>query len=152
VDSQVVRTVQHVNYATASEALAAGLAKAAELKINVGIVVTDANGEIITAARMDGANPRAWKGGHGKAHAAAGFGRSTEEFINKRLKEDEVLWRAMTANPDTFLVPGGVPLTVNGKSVGAVGVSGGHYSDDAKVAQAAADRFTELLKESGGQS
>jgi uncharacterized protein GlcG (DUF336 family) len=147
VDNPAVRTVQHVSYEAAVQAMAAGLDKARELGINVGIVVTDANGDIVTAARMDGANPRAWKGGQGKAHAAAGFGRSTEEFIEKRLKDDEVLWRAMSGNPDTFLVPGGVALTVNGKSVGAVGVSGGHYTDDAKVAQAAADKFAELIAE-----
>jgi uncharacterized protein GlcG (DUF336 family) len=140
-----VRSVQHVNFAAATAAMEAGLAAARELGINVGIVVTDANGDIVTAARMDGANPRAWKGGHGKAHAAAGFGRSTAEMLDKRLKDDEVLWRALSSNPDTMLVPGGVALTVNGKSVGAVGVSGGHYNDDAKVAQAAADRFAELV-------
>jgi uncharacterized protein GlcG (DUF336 family) len=145
VDTPVIRTVQHVTYAAAAEALKAGLDRAAELGMNVGIVITDAGGEIVTAARTDGANPRAWKGGLGKAATAAGLGISTELFLEKRLKDDEVLWRALSANPDTFLVPGGIPLKANGRSVGAVGVSGGHYADDAKVAQAVADRFEELL-------
>lgn len=141
----VFRTVRHVTYAAAAESIQAGLAKARELGMNAGIVVTDAIGEIVVAARTDGANPRAWRGGLAKATVAAGLGMSTEAFLEKRLKQDEVLWRAMSSNPDTFLVPGGVPLVVDGRPVGAVGVSGGHYGDDAKVAQAVADRYAELV-------
>lgn len=149
---EILRTVQHVTYAAAAQALTAGLERAAALNINVGIVITDATGEIVTAARTDGANPRAWKGGLGKAVAAAGIGRSTEEFIDKRLKSDEVLWRAMSANPDSFWVPGGVAFVANGRAVGAVGVSGGHYKQDAEVAQAVADKFAELLAAAGEQA
>jgi uncharacterized protein GlcG (DUF336 family) len=35
---------------------------------------------------------------------------------------------------------------VNGQTVGAVGVSGGHYDDDVKVAQAVVDAFDALIK------
>ena len=146
--SERVRIQRHVTYAAAAEALAAGLAKAAELGINAGVVVTDASGEIVAAGRTDGASPKVWRGGLMKATAAAGMGRSTKEFLEKRLMKDEVLWRAMSANPETFLVPGGVPLLYEGKSVGAVGVSGGHYDDDTKVAEAAAARFAELVGDS----
>ena len=45
-----------------------------------------------------------------------------------------------------MFVPGGIPFKVNGETVGAVGVSGGHYDDDAKVAQAVVDAFNELIK------
>lgn len=141
---EVVRTVQHVTYEAASTALQAGVEKAKELGVRAGIVVTDANGEIVAAAKLDGANPRAWRGGLAKANASAGLGMSTEAFLEKRLTKDEVLWRALSGNPDSMFVPGGIPLLHGGKSVGAVGVSGGHYADDAKVAQAVADRFAEL--------
>jgi glc operon protein GlcG len=58
----------------------------------------------------------------GKAHTAALFRKQTkafEEAINKgRI--------AMTSLPDTILTPlqGGLPITVNGQTIGAVGVSG----------------------------
>lgn len=142
---EVVRVVRHVTYAAAAEALTAGVAAAAELGVRAGIVVTDATGEIVAAAKADGANPRAWRGGLAKANAAAGLGMSTEAFLEKRLTKDEVLWRALSPSPDAMFVPGGVPLVYDGRSVGAVGVSGGHYDDDAKVAQAVADRYAELV-------
>jgi len=141
---ELVRAVRYVTYEAAAETLRAGLAKAAELGVNVGIVVTDTLGEVVAAARTDNAGPRTWRGGLMKATVAASMGRTTREFIEGRLKGDEVLWRAMSANPDTFLVPGGAPLIYQGKSVGGVGVSGGHYDDDERVADAAAARFAEL--------
>ena len=141
----VVRVQRHVTYAAAARALEAGVAKAAQLGTNAAIVVTDTFGEIVAAARTDGANPKAWRGGHAKATAAAAMGRTTEEFVEQRLRHDEVLWRAMSAHTDVMLVPGGVPLLFDGASVGGVGVSGGHYEKDAIVAQAVADRFAELV-------
>lgn len=146
------RTQLHVTYEAASEALAAGLAKAIEIGIKVGIVITDATGEIVAVARMDGANQKAWKGALGKATVAGSMGRTTGDFLENRLKGDEVLWRALSANPDTMLVPGGSPLLVGGRSVGGVGVSGGRYDDDARVAAAAAQRFDELVAEAESTS
>ncbi len=145
--ADLVKVQRHVTYAAAAEVLRAALAKAQELGVNAGVVVTDARGEIVTAGKTEGAGAKTWRGGHMKATAAAGMGRSTEEFLETRLKQDEVLWRAMSANPEIFLVPGGVPLIYESGSVGAVGVSGGHYADDAKVAQAGADRFAELVEQ-----
>jgi uncharacterized protein GlcG (DUF336 family) len=144
MEGEVFRTQRHVTYAAAQQVLAAGVAAAVDLGVNVGIVVVDASGEIVAAARMDRAGARTWHGGLAKAKVAASMGRSTEEFVEQRLKQDEVLWRALSGNPDAMFVPGGFPLLVEGKSVGGVGVSGGHYRDDAKVAQAAAQRFDEL--------
>jgi len=67
---EAYRTQRHVTYEAAADALRAGLAKAAEIGINVGLVVTDASGEVVAFGRMDGANPRAWKGALGKATVA----------------------------------------------------------------------------------
>ena len=136
----------HITYATASQVIAAGLAKAAELKTGAAIVITDGTGEIVAVASTVGVNPRGWRGGLAKASAAAGLGISTEMFLDKRLKQDEVLWKALSNNPERMFVPGGIPFKANGETVGAVGVSGGHYDDDVKVAQAVVDAFTELIK------
>ena len=145
-----MKVQRNVTYAAAAEALRAALAKAEELGSAPASSSPTRSGEIVAAGKTDRAGAKAWRGGLMKATAAAGLGRSTEDFLEQRLKKDEVLWRAMSANPETFLVPGGVPLIYDGVAVGAVGVSGGHYADDAKVAQAGADRFAELAAEGGG--
>ncbi len=138
-------TKRHITYAAAAEIIGAGLDEAAALGVNAAIVITEGTGEIVTVGSTPGVNPRAWRGGLAKASVAAGLGISTELFLDKRLKEDEVLWRALSNNPDRMFVPGGIPLKADGDTVGAVGVSGGHYDDDVKVAQAVADAFDKLL-------
>lgn len=143
--SKHIVTRSHITYEAATQVIAAGLAKAAELNTGAAIVITEGTGEIVAVASTPGVNPRGWRGGLAKASAAAGLGISTEMFLDKRLKQDEVLWKALSNNPERMFVPGGIPFKVNGETVGAVGVSGGHYADDVKVAQAVVDAFNELL-------
>ena len=144
--SEHLTTKSHITYAAATSVIGAGLEKAAELDINAAIVITEGTGEIIAVASTPGVNPRGWRGGLAKAAVAAGLGVSTEFFLEKRLTQDEVLWKALSNNPERMFVPGGIPLKASGQTVGAVGVSGGHYDDDVKVAQAVADAFDSLLE------
>jgi uncharacterized protein GlcG (DUF336 family) len=143
--SNHVVTKRHVTYAAANQIIGAGLDKAAELGINAAIVVTEGTGELVTVASTEAMNPRGWRGGLAKASVAAGLGVSTAFFLEKRLKQDEVLWRALSNNPDRMFVPGGIPLKLDGQTVGAVGVSGGQYEQDAEVAQAVVDAFDALV-------
>lgn len=126
------------------EALQAGLDKAKELGVRVGIAIVDTNGNAVVIIRMDGSNGKADEGARGKAAFAAGLGVSTADFIENRLKHNEALWRAMAARPGIFVVQGGYPPKYEGRSVGGVGVSGAKHEEDSQVAEAVANRFTEL--------
>ena len=61
--------------------MSAGLSKADELGVRIGISVVDASGLLVAFARMDGAPGRAEEGATGKARFAAAIGRSTGDFI-----------------------------------------------------------------------
>lgn len=145
--SEHLVTKRHITYAAASMIVGAGLEAASELGVDAAIVVTDGSGEIVTVASTPGVNPRGWRGGLAKASVSAGLGVSTEFFLEKRLTKDEILWRALSNNSERMFVPGGIPLKVQGDTVGAVGVSGGHYHDDVKVAQAVVDAFERLVSD-----
>jgi uncharacterized protein GlcG (DUF336 family) len=43
--------------------------------------------------------------------------------------------------PDFILLGGGSPILVEGKLIGAVGVSGGHYAQDEECVKAALEAF-----------
>lgn len=145
-----VRSQWHVTYEAAAEVIVTGLARAAELGVQVGISVVDGNGFLVAFARMDGAAARVEEGASGKARFAAALGQSTGQFIEQRLKHDEVLWRAMGRSPDVFIVPGGSPLLDGDRPVGGVGVSGARHQQDAEIAQAAADHFAGASSRPGG--
>jgi uncharacterized protein GlcG (DUF336 family) len=138
---ELVQYQGHVTAAGARGAIEAGLAQAAELGVRIGISVVDANGFLVAFARMDGAPARVEEGASGKARFAASLGRSTGDFIENRLKHDEVLWRAMSTSTDVFIVPGGFALLHDGRPVGGVGVSGSKHEVDAQVAQAASEWY-----------
>jgi uncharacterized protein GlcG (DUF336 family) len=143
-DGLVMRQ-DRVTYKGAMAAIEAAIAKAEELGLTATISVVDVGGGIVAVARMDGPSASTVNAATGKATYSGTRGRTTEEFIETRLKHDDVLFRAVSQNPTTFLVPGGYPLTADGRCVGGVGVSGGKYQDDVKIAEAAVSGFEAAL-------
>jgi uncharacterized protein GlcG (DUF336 family) len=150
MERAAVRRVAQVSYHAAAAAIESGLDECRRIGMNCAIVVTDASGEMVAVARTDGASGNTYRGALGKAKTAAVLGCSTEEYLEQRLLSDEVLYRALTADPEMFLVPGGFPLEFDGDVVGGVGVSGGLHADDAKVARAAMERFRSLAAAGDG--
>lgn len=109
------------------------------------IAVVDDGGSIVALERLDGTFPAAPNISVGKARTAAYFKRATR-IIEDTINKGRV---TMTTLPDvTYFTPlaGGVPLTVNGQVIGAVGVSGAASAQqDDEIAQAAADAFAARL-------
>jgi uncharacterized protein GlcG (DUF336 family)/mannose-6-phosphate isomerase-like protein (cupin superfamily) len=101
------------------------------------IAVVDDGGNLMALERLDGTFAAGANVSIGKARTAALFKRPTrffEEVINKGRT-------AMTALSDFTPLQGGVPLTINGRIVGAVGVSGAasaHQDEELALAGAAA--------------
>jgi uncharacterized protein GlcG (DUF336 family)/YHS domain-containing protein len=84
------------------------------------IAVVDDGGNLVALVRMDGAFAAAPRVSTGKARTAAMFRKPTRDFENIVNKGRFT----MTALPDFTPLQGGVPITYQGRIVGAVGVSG----------------------------
>src|SRR5437870_5655467 len=69
-----------IDLATARKALAAAEATAAAENARVAIVVVDANGDVVTSVRLDGAAGVAVTSAEGKARAAILFGLPTKQL------------------------------------------------------------------------
>jgi len=132
----LVKTQHHLTLAAAEIVLDAAVRQAEELGVASVIVVTDAAGGVVSFARLDGAPPIAIRHAMAKASSASGLKRSTDEFVDKRLTRDDVLWRAIGGRGDAFVVQGGFPLMVDGTGVGAIGVASGAHEHDSEVARA----------------
>jgi len=107
-------------------------AEARKRKMDMAIAVVEPSGDLVYFRRMDGAQYAAIKVAQDKAISAAIFRRSSKDFLDRVLKGDvsPLSLRVAVASA------GGIPILVNGKIVGAIGVSGG--ADD-PIAQAGAD-------------
>ena len=117
--------------------IAAAEAKAAEMGKAFVIAVVDDGGVLKAYSRMDGAPLLSVQIAQDKAYTAAGFGMPTHGW-HDFIKDDPPLAAGAPSGIDRLVVfGGGFPISVDGVCVGGIGVSGGHYSEDAAVAEAA---------------
>jgi glc operon protein GlcG len=118
-------------------------AEAAETEANkrhstVVIVVVDDSGHLLVLHRLDDTQVASVEVGIGKARTAAIFRRPSKEFEDQ-VKNGRV---AALALPGATPLQGGIPITLDGKVIGAIGVSGNTPQEDediAKVGAAAAE-------------
>lgn len=115
--------------------------RATELGKAFAIAVVDESGVLKAFLRMDGAPLLANQVAQDKAYTAVGFGMDTGGWYDF-IRDDPPLLVGAPAAIDR-LVPfaGGRVVVKDGEVVGAVGVSGGHYSEDDVVAAAAVAAF-----------
>ncbi len=118
----------------AEEAVQAALAEANQHGWALNVAVVDSGGNLVTFARMDGAQLASIAIAEHKARAAAKFRRPTrvfEEAVQKGIVFIATL-------DDVVASRGGIPLIEDGKLIGAIGCSGGTGSQDEVVCMAGA--------------
>jgi uncharacterized protein GlcG (DUF336 family) len=117
--------------------IAAAEAEAADLGKPFVIAVVDDNGVLKAFSRMDGAPLLSVQIAQDKAYTAVGFGLPTHGW-HDFIKDDPPLAAGAPSGIDRLVVfGGGYPITIGDEVVGGIGVSGGHYSEDQQVAEAA---------------
>ncbi|MFF1925233.1 heme-binding protein [Streptomyces sp. NPDC058221] len=120
----------------AQQVVAAAQKAAADLGVPSTVAVVDESGHLNAFARMDGAALLTVEIAQDKAYTAAGFGMPTDQW-HDFIKDDAPLSAgAPTGIRRLIVFGGGLPIVVDGEIVGGVGVSGGHWSDDIKIAKA----------------
>ena len=122
----------------ASKVLEAAHAKAKAMGVPMCISVTDETGDLKAFIRMDGAIKVAVDISLNKAFTSASTGLATDQWY-EFIKEDAPLLHGLTHTPRFVIFGGGVPLKEGDAVIGAIGVSGGHYSQDMEVAHAGAN-------------
>ncbi len=136
-----VRETHCVTYAAAARMVEAGLARGAEIDCPVSVAVVDPGGHLLAFGRHDGGIICAVDLAIRKAVTAVTVGASTAKLW-ERLEPETVLVEGLASGVGLLAVPGGLPLEWDGSIAGGVGVSGGHHSEDAKVAEAAILAFS----------
>jgi glc operon protein GlcG len=117
----------------AKRTMAGAEAEARKNNWNVVIAILDSGGNVVMVHRMDGAQFGSIEVARDKAWSAVAFRRPTKVF------EDAVaqggmnlrILRLTGASP----LEGGLPIVVDGKIVGGIGVSGVTSTQDAQIAR-----------------
>jgi glc operon protein GlcG len=98
----------------------------------VVIAIVEPTGDLVYFQKMDGAQYASIKVAQAKARSAAIYGRATKIF-RSRIANGDLSPMALAG---AVASDGGIPIVVNGKTIGAIGSSGGADED---ISQAGAD-------------
>jgi len=135
------RDGKHLTTAGARKALDTALARAKESGIAVTVAVVDAGGHLLALERMEGGKFHTVHSATTKAACAASNKRSTgsKGAVGQALDVAHALGLALAAGPERWTaMEGGAPIMAGGECIGGVGVAGGNWEFDERVAQEAA--------------
>ena len=121
-----------INAAGAKKIAAGAVAECQKNGWNVAVAVVDNHEFLVYFERMDNTQTASMDIAVGKARAAATYRRTTRVFM-EAINKGGV---ATATLPGVFASPGGVPIMVDGKVAGGVGVSGVTGDEDEQCSKA----------------
>lgn len=127
----------NVNLDQARKAIAAGQAEARKNNWPVAIAIVDNAGHLVAFEKMDNTQTASVEVAQDKAVSAAIYRRSTK-VVQDGLAGGGAGLRLLALR-GMSPVEGGIPIVVDGKIIGGIGVSGVNSDQDGVVAKAGAD-------------
>jgi uncharacterized protein GlcG (DUF336 family) len=125
-----------VDNANARKIAAVAVAEARKNNWNMAVAIVDPAGELVFFEKLDGTQAASVNIAMDKARSSARFKRPTKALQDVLATGGAGM--RMLALDGAVPVEGGVPIVMDGKIVGAIGVSGGTSQQDGQVAAAAA--------------
>ena len=122
----------------AKQMAATAVAKAEQAGIAITVAVADAGGHLMVLERMDGGRFHTVHSSTTKAVCAASNKRPTSSHgaQGQTLDVAHALGLALAAGPERWTaMEGGCPVIVAGECIGGVGVSGGDWATDERIAR-----------------
>lgn len=124
----------------ARKILETAMAKAREAGIQVAVAIVDGGGNLLLLERMDTARFHLVHSSTTKAKCCASNKRPTTSkgAVAQPLDTAHALGLALAAGPENWTaMEGGAPIIFDGECVGGVGVSGGSWDMDGRIAEEA---------------
>ncbi len=127
-----------IGLAAARRIIAAAEKKAEEIGQPMNVAVVDEGGNLVAFERME----NAWLGSidisQKKAWTSRAFDITTKDLGANSQSGDQFFGIHASNNGKVMIFAGGIPLKIDGKVVGAIGISGGSGEQDHAVAEAGA--------------
>jgi uncharacterized protein GlcG (DUF336 family) len=131
-----------INEEGAQLLIRSAIEQAKKMGFGISVCVVDPAGRTKAFLAMDHAPQISYETAAKKARTAVGFGLPTGNTWHQFIKDDPILAQGAQHLPDFILLGGGSPVMVEGKLIGAIGVSGGHYAQDEQCVAAALEAFS----------
>jgi glc operon protein GlcG len=121
---------------SAHKAIQAAAAEAKKHNWKMSISVVDPSGNLIAHATMDGTQYASITISQAKARTAALYRRPSGAFMEAVNGGSSATLSILATNGGGVASAGGFPIVVDGKLIGAIGASGGIFTQDAVTAKA----------------
>ena len=135
VDAAELSTKKALNRVTLKALVTVAEAEAEKRNVQVTICVVDDSGNLLFLEKQDGAGLNTIAFAQKKARHSA-FYKSPSKSAADALKNGNL---AILAMPDSFANQGGLPIKVDGQTIGGIGVSGAASEVDEAIGQTALD-------------
>ena len=124
-----------LDLAAIKKMVAVAEAEAQKRHVQVTLCIMDESGNLLFLQKADGVSLNTIQFAQRKALYAARYGRPSK-LAADQLKGGDL---GVLVNPDSFPNQGGVPINVDGKTIGSIAASGAPSEVDEAIAQAAVD-------------
>lgn len=138
-------SINRLSQAEAKLLIVGAAKKAEQIGVPMCIAVTDESGNLVAFERMDGGKVHSITLAQDKAFTAASAQKGTHEYNEACLPghENHLFGIHTALGGRLCIVGGGLPVVVDGKVVGGIGISSGSPAQDRSCAQAGIDYFQE---------
>ena len=137
-----IADAKRLTTAGAKKIMATAMAKAQEAGVAVSVAIVDAGGHLLLLERMEGGRFHTVHSATTKAVCAASNKRATgsKGAQGQALDVAHALGLALAAGPERWTaMEGGCPVIVGGECIGGVGVAGGSWELDERLAREAVE-------------
>jgi uncharacterized protein GlcG (DUF336 family) len=137
-----VASTKRLTHAGAKHMMATAIGKAEAAGVAITVAIADGGGNLILLERMDGGRFHTVHSATTKAVCAASNRRPTtsQGAQGQALDTVHALGLALAAGPERWTaMEGGCPIIVDGECIGGIGVAGGDWQFDERIAREAVE-------------
>src|SRR3954464_4544323 len=141
-DTPYIAHAKRLTAAGAKKMMATAIAGAEKAGIAVTVAIVDSGGNLLLLERMEGGRFHTVHSATTKAVCAASNRRQTtsQGAVGQSLDVAHAIGLALAAGPERWTaMEGGCPVLMDGECVGGIGVAGGSWEHDQKLAREAVE-------------
>lgn len=120
---------------TAAKIVQTAFAQAEKDGLQITVTVVDKSGQTLAVLRHQNAGVHTISASYKKAYTACSQKRETAE-IAKGIKDGTIPEDVRFLDENILIMDGGIPIFIDGKVVGGIGVGGAHGNEDVRIAKA----------------
>ena len=125
----------NIHWEAANALVQAAVRRADELSVTVNVAVVDSGGHLAAFLRMPGSAFHSIEVAINKAYTAMSFGMSTSQWEQVMNTLSVPCQTGLPSVDRLMTCGGGVPIEIEGRRIGAIGVSGATEKQDEEIAE-----------------